>query len=147
MEIAIRKLNKEDFHKGFFECLFDLFSQEVGLTPLEAEEILSRVCSNPAYCFFVAELEGKIVGAATLLIEQKFVLKGAKFGHLEDVAVREEYRRCGIGRSLVEALSAEAEREGCHMVRLDCTEGKRAFYEKCGFKKEELTMMEKIFLK
>jgi len=78
------------------------------------------------------------------LIEQKFLLKGAKFGHIEDVAVVTKYERRGIGKLLIEALSDEAERRGCCTVRLDCTEKNRTFYEKCGFYAKELMMQKDL---
>jgi len=144
MEIRIRKLAKEDFQKGFLESLSNLFM--VGLTIGEAEKIYQKVCYNPVYRLFVAELDGEVVGVTTLLVEQKFLLKGAKFGYIEDVATRKGFERKGIGRLLQEVAIKEAQKEGCCLVRLDSKEKNVPFYEKCGFSKKDGTFRMQINL-
>lgn len=138
MNIKIRRLKKRDFQRGFFESLANLYP--ANLTPEEAEKIYRQVCSNPVYHFFVAESEGEIVGTATLLIEQKFLLRGSKFGHIEDVATRKEFEKRGVGRLLIAAAVTKAKQEGCLQVRLNCHKNNVPFYEKCGFQKKQLMM-------
>jgi len=135
MDFKIRQLEKKDFQKGFLESLSHLF--DVGLTPKESEKIYERIKDNPAYRIFVAEFEKEIVGVVTLLIEQKFILEGAKFGYLEDLAVRVGFERRGIGKSLIEAVINEAKKEDCRLIRLDCNDDVAPLYEKCGFRKKK----------
>ncbi len=142
MDIKIRKLNKKDFAKGFFESLDNLF--KVGLTIKQAEKIFSKTSANPVYNVFVAETENKIVGTATLLIEQKFLLRGAKFGYIEDVAVRKGFEGRGIGTLLIRTAVKKAKELGCLRVRLTTEDKNVIFYRKCGFKVKE-KMMELIF--
>ena len=134
MDVTIRKLEEKDFHKGFLESLSHLF--KVDLTPKESKKIYERMKDNPVYHIFAAEFEGEIVGVITLLIEQKYILKGAKFGYLEDLAVRVGFERRGIGKLLVEAVINEAKQEGCRLIRLDCNDEVALLYEKCGFHKK-----------
>lgn len=134
-KITIRRLEKDDFSKGFLESLANL-GFPIGLSADEARDIFTRIDSNPFYRIFVAELEGEIVGVATLLIEQKFFLKGTKFGYLEDMSVRKGFERKGIGARLVDAVIKEADAEGCLCIRLDCNDHTAPFYEKSGFKKK-----------
>ena len=55
---------------------------------------------------------------------------------LEDLFVREEARRFGLGRALVDAAVERARERGCKRIELDVNEDNtaaRALYEACGF--------------
>lgn len=134
MDAQIRKLERGDLRKGFLESISNLF--KVGLTAEEAENTYERIRDNPVYRIFVAELNGEIVGAITLLVEQKFILNGARFGYVEDMAVKKCFEKRGIGKRLLEAAMEEAKKEGCFVVRLDCSDETIGFYAKAGFKKK-----------
>jgi ribosomal-protein-alanine N-acetyltransferase len=57
--------------------------------------------------------------------------------HINNVAVREDYRRRGIGRALLTRVVKEAERLGVKAAFLEVRDGNRAaqaLYEQCGFK-------------
>ena len=138
----IRPLHPRDFHAGFLETLEKLSPLD-GLTSMKAYEIFARKMArhhSDIYRIFVAELDDEIIGAITLLVEQKFIHHGGKVGHIEDVATRQGFERRGIGRALVERALAEAVDAGCYKVILDCGEHNVAFYEKLGFKKHEVAM-------
>jgi ribosomal protein S18 acetylase RimI-like enzyme len=55
--------------------------------------------------------------------------------YLYNLAVPEQYRRQGIGKSLVEAVSGVARKKGFTKLKLDCMEekGLPAYYNKLGF--------------
>ncbi|HSD04759.1 MAG TPA: GNAT family N-acetyltransferase, partial [Nitrosopumilaceae archaeon] len=99
-----------------------------------------KIKSDPNYTIYVAVLDSKVIGATTLLIEQKFIHKGGLVGHIEDVVVRKEYQGKGIGQKLVKALSDYAEKKGCYKTILDCTDDLVPFYEKIGFKRNSNSM-------
>jgi GNAT superfamily N-acetyltransferase len=64
------------------------------------------------------------------------VWKSAEDCWLEDLYVREEARRSGLGRALVEAAIERARERGCKRIDLDVNEDNapaRALYEACGF--------------
>ena len=57
--------------------------------------------------------------------------------HINNVAVREHYRRQGIGRALLNRVVKEAERLGVRTAFLEVRHGNlaaQALYEQCGFK-------------
>lgn len=57
--------------------------------------------------------------------------------HINNVAVREQYRRRGIGRALLARILEEAARLGVTTAFLEVRSGNvaaQALYEKCGFK-------------
>jgi glucosamine-phosphate N-acetyltransferase len=70
-EPIIRKLKKDDLQNGFLTTL-DSLRQTSNIEAKKAEEIFEKINSTPEYIIAVAELDGKIIGATTLLIEQKY---------------------------------------------------------------------------
>lgn len=132
--IRIRELEAGDMTRGFLATL-DSLRPASGIDPGRAREIFKGVESNQNHIIVVAETGGQVVGTATLLIEQKFIHDGGMAGHIEDVAVRDGFRGCGVGRRVVEHLLRIAADRGCYKTVLDCNEDVRPFYERLGFKR------------
>ena len=132
-EPIIRKLRKEDLQKGFLTTL-DSLSQASNIDKNKAEEIFEKINSTPDYTIAVAELEGKVVGTTTLLIEQKFIHNGGLVGHIEDVVVDKNHQGQKIGEKIIKFLLEIANKQGCYKTILDCTADVKPFYEKLGFK-------------
>ena len=86
VEPIIREIKKEDLWNGFLTSL-DSLRQTSNIEKQKAEEIFNKIQENPDHIIAVAEIEGKIVGATTLLLEQKFIHNGGIVGHIEDVVV------------------------------------------------------------
>lgn len=133
--IIIREIEESDLEKGFLECL-DNLKNASDLEATDAEKILKKILRDPNHIIHVAELDGKIVGSTTLLIEQKFIHKGGFVGHIEDVVVRKGFERKQIGGEIVESLLDVAKKRGCYKTILDCKDDVKEFYEKIGFKHE-----------
>ncbi|EPA05010.1 GNAT family N-acetyltransferase [Candidatus Nitrosarchaeum limnium] len=132
-DITIRKLQKEDLRNGFLSSL-DSLRKASDISNEKAEKIFEKINSNPDHIIAVAVLDGKIVGSTTLLIETKFIHKGGKVGHIEDVVVDKKYQKNGIGEKIIEHLLKIAKDNGCYKTILDCTDEVKPFYEKLGFK-------------
>ena len=133
--IIIREIEESDLEKGFLECL-DNLKNASDLEATDAEKILKKILRDPNHIIHVAELDGKIVGSTTLLIEQKFIHKGGFVGHIEDVVVQKGFERKQIGGEIVESLLDVAKKRGCYKTILDCKDDVKEFYEKIGFKHE-----------
>ncbi len=132
-EPIIRKLRKEDLQNGFLTTL-DSLRQASDIETKKAEEIFEKINSTPDYTIAIAELEGKVVGATTLLIEQKFIHNGGLVGHIEDVVVDKNHQGQKIGQKIMKFLLDIANDRGCYKTILDCTDDVKPFYEKLGFK-------------
>ena len=132
-EPIIRELRKEDLGNGFLTTL-DSLRQTSDIDKNNAEEIFEKINSNPDHIIAVAELDGKIVGATTLLIEPKFIHKGGLVGHIEDVVVNKNFQGQKIGEKIMKYLLEFAKNRGCYKTILDCTDDVKPFYEKLGFK-------------
>ena len=97
---TIRKLEKEDFQKGFLNSL-DTLREASNISKEKALEIFNLIQSNPNHIIVVAEINDRIVGSTTLLIEPKFIHQGGFVGHIEDVVVSKEFQGNQIGEKIV----------------------------------------------
>jgi glucosamine-phosphate N-acetyltransferase len=131
-EITIRKITESDLENGFLETL-DSLRQASNLDKNKARAILQKITQNPDHVIFVALEEGRVVGATTLIIEQKFIHDGGKVGHIEDVVVSKTLQGKGIGEKLIRFALDYAKKQGCYKTILDCDDKVRPFYEKLGF--------------
>ena len=85
---------------------------------------------------YVAEVDGAVVGAAWLLVAERVPRAEAldrRYGDIQSVMVRAEYRNRGIGGALMTALLAEARTQG--LLHVTVHSGRRAvdFYLRNGF--------------
>jgi GNAT superfamily N-acetyltransferase len=88
--------------------------------------------------FLLGAVDGEAVGVCQVRFRWS-VWKSAEDCWLEDLFVREEARRSGLGRALVEAALERARERGCKRIELDVNEDNaaaRALYEACGFESE-----------
>jgi len=138
-DIKIRELEEKDLFNGFLESL-DSLRKASDLSPKKAKEIFKKIKSDKNYKIYVAVFDSKVVGTATIFIEQKFIHDGGKVGHIEDVAIRKKYKDKGIGQRIVKALVAYAKKQGCYKTILDCADDLIPFYEKIGFKRHSSSM-------
>ncbi len=132
-EPIIRELKEEDLWNGFLTTL-DSLRQTSDISKSVAEKVFEKINSNPNHIIAVAELDEKIVGSMTLLIEPKFIHKGGLVGHIEDVAVDKNFQGQKIGEKIMKYLLEFAKNKGCYKTILDCTDDVKPFYEKLGFK-------------
>jgi glucosamine-phosphate N-acetyltransferase len=138
-DVIFRKLEESDIMAGFLESL-DSLRKASDLTEEKSKEIFNKIKSNPNHVVFVAVLDSKVIGSTTLLIEPKFIHKGGKVGHIEDVVIAKEHQGTGIGEKLINFVLDHAKQNQCYKTILDCTDDLKQFYEKIGFKKHSNCM-------
>jgi len=138
-DVKIRELEEKDLFNGFLESL-DSLRKASDLEPKKAKKILKKMRSIPNHTIYVAVLDSKVIGSATILIEPKFIHNGGTVGHIEDVVVRKEYQNKGVGQKLVKALLEYAKKNGCYKTILDATDDVMPFYENLGFKHHSNSM-------
>ncbi len=132
-EPVIRELRKDDLWNGFLTTL-DSLRKASDIDLNKAEEVFDKINSNPDHIVVIAEVDGKIVGTTTLLIEPKFIHKGGLVAHIEDVVVDKNFQGQKIGEKIMKYLLEFAKNRGCYKTILDCTDDVKPFYEKLGFK-------------
>ncbi len=142
MDYEIKELTKEDLEKdknGFLETLTNL-SEVKNLNLDELKNIFGIIKSHGVIVYIAKTSDGKIIGTAKLLIEQKFTHGGGKVGHLEDVAVRKGYEGNGIATKIINEIIFRAKKEKCYKLILDCNDNNLGFYKKFGFHLHEHSM-------
>ena len=132
-ELIIRELEKEDFKKGFLQTM-DTLRESSNISEDKALEIFRNIQLNQKHIIIVAEINGRIVGATTLLIEPKFIHQGGIVGHIEDVVVDKEFQGQKIGEKIIKYVLGIAKNNDCYKTILDCSDDVKQFYEKLGFK-------------
>jgi glucosamine-phosphate N-acetyltransferase len=135
LDLTIGELTGPDLANGFLETLASL--AEVNLTPAEAGQVF-RTRLRAGVHTYVARLGQRVVGTASLLLEQKFIHGGGWVGHIEDVAVHRDCREQGIGSALVRHATLEARRLGCYKVILNCFEHLVPFYGQLGYRPHDV---------
>lgn len=133
---TVRPLNAKDFFNGYLDLLSQLTT--VGdMSYMEFRDQLNKINKANTCKIFVIEhtdqLMQKLVGTATLLLEDKFIHNCGKVGHIEDVVIDEQYRGKGLAKKLINHLTEYARIERCYKVILDCSDENVVVYEKCGY--------------
>ena len=143
----IRELRVSDLDDDYFALLCELSGQSQTLTKDMVKSCWSKYNSNSDYCTFVCEdtpeqphLGGKVIGTASVLLENKMLHYGSRVGHIEDVVVAKQTRLKGVGRSLIDKCVEFCRTNECYKVILDCSNENVAFYEGCGFRVAENCM-------
>ena len=135
----IRELKKEDLWNGFIKSL-DTLSHASDIDRARAEEVFEEIDANRNHVIIVAEVDGRIVGSGTLIIEQKFIHKGGLVGHIEDWVIDKEFQGRGIGRKITERMLEIARERGCYKTILDCKPNLESYYKNMGFRENEMAM-------
>ena len=94
-----------------------------------------NLLNNTTYCCLVAENNNKLVGYNTAL-PKKFDQRKSKYLEIDNLGVRAEYQRQGIGKMLIENCLVWAKANGFQKVYLHSfytNDQARAFYKKNGF--------------
>ena len=136
---TISELQKSDYFDEFLQLLEQL-------TIVDANEIsYDAFCEQFDKCkskVFVIRQTGdfKIIGTASVLIEEKFIHKLSSVGHIEDVVVDKEYRDKGLGKLLINHCIEYIKNNGCYKVILSCSDKYVEFYRKCGFSNKNVEM-------
>ena len=128
--MIIRKLEKNDF-KEYISLINSFRPIGLDITRETFEELYDTIFLNSI--IFVLEINDIIVAATTLLIEQKFIHKLSKYGHIEDVIVNNEYRCKGYGKKIIKHVVDYCKKNSFYKITLTCEEKSINFYEKNNF--------------
>lgn len=100
---------------------------------------ISKTSTNKKFLMII-KYEETIIGTGSILIEDKIIHDMGLVGHIEDIAIDENYRGLGLARTLMHKLIDIARLHKCYKIILDASDDVKIFYEKMGFKKNANTM-------
>ncbi|KAG2379317.1 hypothetical protein C9374_007456 [Naegleria lovaniensis] len=135
-----RPIEPSDYDKGYLALL----SQLTTVGDISRESFQKRLSQLDPNTYRIVVIEDpnshRIVAAATVFVEKKFVHECGSVGHIEDVVVDSNVRGQHLGVKVIEACKQFAQQQGCYKTILDCSEKNVKFYEKCGFVRKEIQM-------
>lgn len=136
--MVVRPLQRGDFGKGFIKLLSQL-TQVGDVNEKRFNERFSLMKQSGGYYVTVIEdtRSQKIIGAATLTTEQKFVHDCGLRARLEDVVVDDTYRGQQLGKLIVVTVTLLGQELGCYKMSLDCKDKLIKYYQSLGYKCEQ----------
>lgn len=134
-KIKIRKAGADDL-----EAICDIYTEAFDGITTPSTRQWWNILDNPNIHYYVAEVDGLVVGVASLITINKLLRGGNRIALIEDVAVSKRSGSRGLGKSLIEKLKEVAVERGCYKTILNCSEDVVGFYEKCGFYLNEVQM-------
>ncbi len=141
MSTAIRRASREDLPDVL--ALYAQPEMDAGrtLSRLEAEELFEQFSNYPSYHLYVAcdeQAPQAIVGTFALLIMHNLAHRGTPSAIVEDVVVRSDQCRRGIGTQMMRFALETARNAGCYKLVLSSNQRRlqaHAFYEALGFER------------
>lgn len=106
------------------------------------EKTWESICNNPNILYFVAEIDGELIGSCHLVIIPNLTRGCKPYGIIENVVTHCDYRSKGVGKGLLQFALSVAWGLECYKVML-MTGSKQdwvyKFYEDAGFQKNVKT--------
>ena len=129
-----------------YNQIFNILSQLTYAPPINYKKFINIIsCLNDNHNIYIFQVDNKIVGMITLLIESKLIYNGKKVGHIEDLVIDKKYRSKGIATKLIEYVLDISKKNNCYKVILNCNassdiENLIRFYNKNGFNRAGIFM-------
>ena len=133
--IKFRKIIREDL-KDVFLLLNQLKEKDVNA--IDTETAWKNFKSNSSSNSIVGIYEDKVVAYGSIVIENK--IRGDIAGHVEDIVVDDSMRGKLVGVKLINKLINIGSEKGCYRITLFCEEKLIKFYERTGFKVNNVMM-------
>jgi ribosomal protein S18 acetylase RimI-like enzyme len=147
MDVTIRKATAQDY-AGLCEIIEEvdalhgdhlphIFQKPKG--PARELEWVLGLLSDPDHGLFVAEVEGQLAGFVHLVIRDSHpipLLVPRRLALVDNLAVKTEFRRSGIGRALMQRAEAWAAAKSATEIDLNVYEFNEtaiAFYQNLGY--------------
>ena len=114
--------------------LYNYFGENKELNYKNFNDILKNILQNNNHNIFLyIDDSNNILGALTLLTEQKFIHNGKCVAHIEDFVVKQEYRSQNIGKDLMNYAINYAKQNNCYKIILDTDTKLVNYYRNYGF--------------
>jgi perosamine synthetase len=139
--VLYRQLNIHD-KEQYLELMSGFRSVNTDMSDLDFQKLFYRIMNNGS--IIIAELNGKIIGSITILLEQKFIHNSAIYAHIEDVFVNESFRHKKIGKELVNNSIVYCKEKNVYKISLNCDEKLRAFYSLNNFEQRQVNMSQLV---
>lgn len=138
--MRIRPAAREDLD-GIIRALADLpvttgEDAQFAIDRSRAAAVWDGILAQEGRTILIAEHEGRVIGAADMLVVPNLTHDLSPWAMVENVVVEEASRGRGVGRALMDEVIARARAAGCYKVQLMSFHertGAHAFYTALGF--------------
>ena len=134
-DLVFRSIKKED-QDDVFILLNQLKEKDVD--SIDKDISWKNFTSNTGANSIVGLYENKVVAYGSIVVENK--IRGDIAGHIEDIVVDITVRGKMVGVKLVKELVDIGKSKGCYRITLFCDEKLIKFYERNGFKVNNVMM-------
>ena len=133
--LVFRAIDKPDLDQ-----VFVLLNQlkEKDIKSIDKDLSWKNFTSNTSANSIVGIYENKVVAYGSIVIENK--IRGDIAGHIEDIVVDTSVRGKMVGVKLVKELVDIGKSKGCYRITLFCDEKLIKFYERNGFRVNNVMM-------
>ena len=140
MLMIILKINREDFDAWLEMGLLLWPKHSKAKLKKEFDVILKSKIEETFLC---KDEEGNYIGFINLSLRYEHVpgAKSSPVGYVEGIFVREQYRKMGIAKKLIDAGEEWAKSKGCKEMGSDTelhNKTSQAFHKKLGFKEDDI---------
>lgn len=139
-EIKFRQILKDDIRE--VSILLNQL-KKMDVKSIDYKKAWNNFSSNSSSNSIVGIYEKKIVAYGSIVIENK--IRGQVAGHIEDIVVDRDLAGKMIGVKLVKKLIEIGKSKNCYRITLFCDEKLISFYERSGFKVNNI-MMKKFLM-
>ncbi len=136
MEIITRYYTMSDY-EGLFELLNSIYNSNIDKQMLEENYITDK-----RSIILAVDEKNHVLGCVFTEIQDDYV-RPSRILFITYVAVKESYRRAGIGRMLIRKIEEICRSENCSAIELTSADFRRnahVFYECMGFTKKKTTV-------
>ena len=92
---------------------------------------------NENHNIFVIDINGKIIGTATVLFEKKLTHNGCKMARIENILIDENFRGKKYGKKIIDYILNYSKNNKCYRADLICNDNLIKFYTKQNFIKHQ----------
>jgi ribosomal protein S18 acetylase RimI-like enzyme len=133
--VKFRPIKKEDL-----DYVFLLLNQltEIDYSLRDKNKCWDNFVNNSSSNSIVGIYNNQIIAYGSIVIENK--IRGEFAGYIEDIVVDKKVRGKNIGVKLIEELVKIGENKGCYRITLTCDQSLIKFYNKNGFKINNISM-------
>ena len=140
IEMKYRIYNGADI-EGLAKAMSEAYSEEPWNEKWCSERAVRRIqaiLGNFQSIGLVVEEEGVIIGGLLGYVDP---YADEDFFYVSELFVVPQYKKHGIGRTLLKELENELKKKGISVVQLMSIEPNEAFYGKCGLSKDDVSVL------
>jgi ribosomal protein S18 acetylase RimI-like enzyme len=138
--MLIRQAQSDDL-PALVDLYRHLHASDAALPAGRARDVLwGQFLKHPGLQCFVGEVDGTLVASCCLAVVPNLTRGGRPFGVIENVVTHGDYRRRGLGTTLMRHALEAAWSARCYKVMLQSNVRRveaHRFYERCGFSGDE----------